>query len=610
MSNNTRYTLSTKIAKGGMAEIYLGSSVGQDGFQRVCAIKRILPHFANDEEYVKMFRDEAHICKNLQHANIVRVEGFEEVEGSYAIIMEFINGSDLRTMLHAAETAKTRVPVAMACYIVAEAARGLHFAHTKVDEVTRQPLGIVHRDISPQNILVSYEGEVKVTDFGIADADNKMTETRPGIVKGKYSYMSPEQIQGKRDVDARTDVFALAIVLWEMLAMRRLFNGANDAETIQRVRNCKIDVDIRQINKDVDEDLEKILKLGLAKDVKKRFKSAGELERALRQYLANKHPNFTQEDLGNFLKKHMESRRNESAEEIKKTLTTNNKLPPKANGNQKSQPLDLEFDSTKGGAQLSIAARPADKQQKNIGTGAMRTGSALSPQAGRNRPAPKQYTEMHSPGNYYHSPKHSQNKILLAMAVLILAVGISAKLVIQLTARPGKSTLVLRTQPTRVKISINDKPYEKGKYVTASSKSPLNIKLPPGEHTVLISRSGYQPLKQDFSLGDGEKLVKDDLVLQESSTLSAVKIRLNKGDKPATIDIDNGYYVSKITSSTKQALTPDLFEDKTYTITILNAGKKEFTCKYKPKSASWRDPIELIINRSTRRCYPANNEKV
>ncbi len=603
MSNDKRYTLSSKIAKGGMAEIYLGSSIGHDGFQRVCAIKRILPHFASDEEYVKMFRDEAHICKSLQHANIVRVEGFEEVEGSYAIIMEFVNGSDLRTVLHAAETAKTRIPVPMACYIIAEAARGLHFAHTKIDEVTRQPLGIVHRDISPQNLLVSYEGEVKVTDFGIADADNKMTETRPGIVKGKYSYMSPEQIQGKRDVDARTDVFALTIVLWEMLAMRRLFNGANEADTIQRVRNCKIDLDIRQLNKEVDEDLDKILKLGLAKDVKKRFKSAGELERALRQYLATKFPEFTQEDLGNFLKKHMESRRNENAEEIKKTLTSNNRIAPKSSTPQKSSSLNIEFDGSNDS--LSIAARPNDKAGKSpiVATGAVRVAAApshhgqrLSPNRTRMEALPR--------GKHSRREKQSQNKMLLALAVLVLGILVSAKLAMQLTARPAKSTLVLRTQPTRVKVTINNKPYEKGKYLVASSKTPLNIKLPAGEHSVTIARPGYQSLTQDIKIDDGEKIVKDDLVLQESSPVAAVRIRLSKGSKPVTIDIDNGYFVGKITNASKGFVTPDLFAGKTYTIVILDENKKDFTCKYKPKAANWRNPIELEIDRRRRRCVP------
>ncbi|MBP6219443.1 MAG: serine/threonine protein kinase, partial [Oligoflexales bacterium] len=231
MNQNSRYILYKRVARGGMAEIYLGKHIGEDHFQRVCCIKRILPHYAQEHEFVEMFRDEAHICKSLQHANIVRVEGFEEVEGSYAIIMEFINGGDLRTVLSTCEKSGERISVPISVYMAAEAARGLHYAHTKRDEITGKELGIVHRDISPQNILISFEGEVKVTDFGIADAESKETETKPGIVKGKYSYMSPEQITAQA-VDARTDVFALGIILWESLAMRRLFHAENEIEII------------------------------------------------------------------------------------------------------------------------------------------------------------------------------------------------------------------------------------------------------------------------------------------------------------------------------------------------------------------------------------------
>ena len=319
MPENKRYILYKKIARGGMAEIYLGKQTGTDGFQRVCCIKRILPHYAQDQEFIRMFRDEAHICKRLQHANIARVEGFEEVEGSYAIIMEFVNGGDLRAVLSACEKAGSRLSVAMCVHIIAEAARGLHYAHGKVDELEGTPLEIVHRDISPQNILVSFEGEVKVTDFGIADADDKSTETRPGIVKGKYSYMSPEQISAKA-VDARTDVFALAIVLWETLAMRRLFQGENEVLTIQKVRSCQIEYDIRSLNQNVDQELNAIVERGLKKDPRERFASAGEMERALRKYLSSRFSDFTMSDLGDFLKKIMATRRQEVREEIRNLL--------------------------------------------------------------------------------------------------------------------------------------------------------------------------------------------------------------------------------------------------------------------------------------------------
>lgn len=199
------YILGQVVARGGMAEVYRGLHVGQDGFRRLVAIKRILPHHAQNTEFTEMFKDEAHIGQRLQHANIVKVEGFDIIQGSPSIIMEFIDGSDLRAVLSAVESKKTApgkrnsMPNGLCAYIIAEAARGLHYAHTRYDDLTNKPLNIVHRDISPQNLLISWEGEVKITDFGIAAADRdfKQTETKAGIVKGKYSYMSPEQISGK-----------------------------------------------------------------------------------------------------------------------------------------------------------------------------------------------------------------------------------------------------------------------------------------------------------------------------------------------------------------------------------------------------------------------------
>ncbi|MEZ4743521.1 MAG: serine/threonine-protein kinase [Bdellovibrionota bacterium] len=305
MPKENRYILVEKLARGGMAEIYLGRLATEDGFKRVCCIKRILPHYSHEKEYIEMFRDEAHICKRLQHANIVRVEGFEEVDGSYAIIMEYVDGADLRKILAACENAGIAIPIPMALYITAEIARGLHYAHTKIDDITRKPLSIVHRDISPQNILVSFEGEAKVTDFGIADAENKSTETKPGIVKGKYSYMSPEQIMAK-NVDARTDVFALAIVLWEMIAMERLFLFENDVITIQKVKNCEIKRlprGVKRPKSEIDDELEAIILSGLQKDLKKRYPDAKAFEGALRKYLSKRYPSFVPTELSVFFKK-------------------------------------------------------------------------------------------------------------------------------------------------------------------------------------------------------------------------------------------------------------------------------------------------------------------
>ena len=325
MSKN-QYVLGKQIARGGMAEIYLGKTVGSDAFQRICAIKRILPHYAQDKDFVKMFQDEAHICKLLQHANIVQVFDFAEVENSYALIMEFVDGCDLRTLLSACETAKTRLTVPMALHVATSSAKALHYAHTKKDQITREHLGIVHRDVSPQNILVSFEGEIKVTDFGIASAENKLTETEPGVVKGKYSYMAPEQVLAK-PLDGRSDTFALAIVLWEALAMKRLFSGQTEVETIRKVQNVEISQRLVDLNPNVDEELENIILKALRPKREERYQSAAEFEKELSKYLYSHYSDFTESDLGIFVQKLMSKRKKKSQENIRETLSIEAKKP-------------------------------------------------------------------------------------------------------------------------------------------------------------------------------------------------------------------------------------------------------------------------------------------
>jgi len=610
MSDESRYILAKRIARGGMAEIYLGKHVGEDGFQRLCAIKRILPHYAADQEFIQMFRDEAHICKRLQHANIVRVEGFEEVEGSYAIIMEFVDGSDLRTALHASEQSKKKLTTPMACFIIAEAARGLHYAHTKVDEITQQPLGIVHRDISPQNILVSYEGEIKVTDFGIADAESKLTETRPGIVKGKYSYMSPEQISAKQ-VDARTDVFALSIVLWEMLAMRRLFQGENEVDTIQRVKNCKIDVELRQVNPDVDEELDLIVKKGLARDTKKRYKNAAEFEKELRRHMSRRYPEFTPQDLGAYLKSVMDGRRAESAADIKKTLTeTNLKAAGSKKSSGKKRGVDLSIDEgSKSGPAMSLA-KPSSVGSNSTMSRQLSMASSNTGVSSASRPASSQFgrtsftrgTMANTTAAISRRGKSNNKSWMLgAVAAAMLMIGLI--FAARYPAQSTPATLLLRSQPARVKVSIDDKPVNNGRYVKASSRTPLKITIKPGNHVLTITRYGYYPYRHEFDAEPGEETVKDDIVLREKSNLAAVKVKMKPSDKPVKFDINDGYFVATLIPGRVTAVAPDLLAGKTYVMRVSVApGDKPFTCRVTPKSMTWRAPTEVTIDRIRRKC--------
>ena len=615
MTEEARYILAKKIARGGMAEIYLGKQVGEDGFQRLCAIKRILPHYSGDQEFIQMFRDEAHICKRLQHANIVRVEGFEEVEGSYAIIMEFVDGADLRTLLHAVEQAKKKMPVPMACYIIAEAARGLHYAHTKVDEITQQALGIVHRDISPQNILVSYEGEIKVTDFGIADAESKLTETRPGIVKGKYSYMSPEQIAAK-PVDCRTDVFALSIVLWEMLAMRRLFQGENEVDTIQRVKNCRIDVELRQLNAEVDEELDGILKKGLAKDPKRRYRTAADFEKDLRRYMSRRHPDFTPEDLGNFLKKNMESRRSESAADIKKTLTETNLRPGRKTagvaqagagqakggapaGNKSGVDLALEAGS---GPALSLA-RPVGLQQSgNRGASPV---SQIQRPTSFNKPA---HTRNTNHAAVAAARRNNSNKSLLYAAVAVVALAVGGVALVNSRARNGSgSRLKLVTTPQRVRVVLDNVRENHGRFVLSNPKRPNWIEARPGEHTLLITAPHYEPYRTRVNLEEGKTLVKDDIVLKPQGLTAAVKIRPTSAPKSLRFDVEDGFFVYRLAAGQVTPVAVDsLVKDKTYQLRVVvgdeGERKESFRCTFTPKSTNWHTPNEVVVDPKRRTC--------
>lgn len=596
MADDQRYVLSKKIARGGMAEIFLGKHVGEDGFERVCAIKRILPHYSQDQEFVQMFRDEAHICKRLVHANIVRVEGFEEVDGSYAIIMEYVKGADLRTLLHAVEQSKTRVPIPVACYIVAEAARGLHYAHTKIDEITQQRLGIVHRDISPQNLLISVFGEVKVTDFGIADAESKITETRPGIVKGKYSYMSPEQISAK-DVDARTDVFALSVVLWEMLAMKRLFQGENEVDTIQKVKNCKIDLDLRQLNPEVDPELDEIVKRGLAKDFRKRTKSADQLEVELRRFLSRQYPEFTPQDLGNFLKQNLESKIAELSQDIKNTLTETNQKPSRKAG-VKKRAIDAELENPDTPSNLAVA-KPVTMSALNKPISRARslgpkTSTVSRTQYTRNT----SYTNHGAIPNSRSGSKSNKGFLLALVASVALVIG---GLGFYRFRADAPSSIQIRTQPPLVKLTIDGIVLNENKYVRASNTTRPKIKLKPGKHTLVVSREGYIPYEYKFYLDRGENLVKDDIVLKENGTLGAVRIRV-KQNRSAKIDINNGYFVGKIVPGKINSIAPDVLQGRSYRMKVTTGSDTEFFCRFTPKSTSWRSPNEVIIDVRAKRC--------
>jgi eukaryotic-like serine/threonine-protein kinase len=276
-----RYAVLKHLASGGMADVLLGRTEGIEGFERHVVLKRIRAEHAKDQRFMTMFLDEARVAANLHHQNIVQVFDIGESNGEYFFAMEYIHGEDLRKLLSAVSKTRKHMPLGLVCMIVSAAASGLHYAHERRDN-NKKPLHIVHRDVSPSNILIGYDGAVKVADFGIAKATMRQVETRSGSLKGKVSYMSPEQCKGE-DIDRRSDVFALGVVLYELATTTRLFKGDNDYLVMDAIVNARVPLP-RVRRPDLPNELSAIIMKALSSDRHRRYASAEELRVALEQF--------------------------------------------------------------------------------------------------------------------------------------------------------------------------------------------------------------------------------------------------------------------------------------------------------------------------------------
>jgi eukaryotic-like serine/threonine-protein kinase len=295
-----KYYLLERINVGGMAEVFKAKTFGVEGFERLLAVKRILPNIAEDEEFITMFIDEAKIAVQLQHANIAQIFDLGKVDDSFFIALEFVHGRDLRSIFDRMRNKGESLPIAMASYVTMQVCEGLDYAHNKRDAQGRE-LNLVHRDISPQNVLIGYEGEVKLIDFGIAKAAGKASKTQAGILKGKFGYMSPEQVRGL-PIDRRSDIFAVGIVLYELLTGERLFIGESDFSTLEKVRNVEI-MPPSSYNKKIPQELERVVLKALARDPEDRYANAIDLHDDLQSFLYSVGEFFSRKDLAAWMKK-------------------------------------------------------------------------------------------------------------------------------------------------------------------------------------------------------------------------------------------------------------------------------------------------------------------
>lgn len=447
-----KYVLVGEIGVGGMAEVFLAIQTGLQGFLKVVTLKRVLPHLAT-HDFIAMFIDEARIAARLEHPNIVKTFEFGEHEGQYYTVMEYLAGEDLGSMMNRAAISKQPVQFNTAAMIVAQLCNGLHFAHELTDTAGR-PLGLVHRDINPSNIIVTYAGEVKVIDFGVAKINQSGSKTMTGTIKGKLAYMSPEQILA-RGIDRRSDIFSLGVVLWELVTGCRLFARESDAATLYAIMNDPIPR-ARRHRPNVPEELEAIISTALARTPADRYQTAEEMQVALDQFLGSQ---------------------------------------PKFDSKSLAAALEGLFGSTRAEAKRSIAATRA--LSKNVSL-------VMKLRTDVRADLVKQLT-----ARQHSEPVARTRKAVGAVAALVIAATL-AGLGYLLLRNPQPSRVAETTTPasTHASLKIDSSPSGAAIFVrgepTGLVTPAILTSVSPGEVEVRVELGGHTPASHRFNLKPGE----------------------------------------------------------------------------------------------------------
>lgn len=341
-----QYELIELISAGGMAEVFKARMRGVEGFQKIVAIKRILPHLTDNDEFVKMFIDEAKLAAQLQHPNITHIYDLGKIDRFYYIAMEYIDGKDLRSILQSLQNEARRMPLGLAFLIGSRVAAALDYAHRKRD-LQGRPMGLVHRDVSPQNVLISFDGEIKLCDFGIVKAASKASHTRVGALKGKLQYMSPEQAWGK-DIDHRSDIYSLGLVMYEMIVGRKAFSGDSEMSILEQVRAPHL-VPPREVDPSLPPDAERVLLKALRIEREERYQTAAEFATTLAQMLQSQQPVPAAGELGSFLNELISRQR---------VSVPHPEAPPAPVPAQTSAPAQTAAEPTFEAAPLSLELTP------------------------------------------------------------------------------------------------------------------------------------------------------------------------------------------------------------------------------------------------------------
>ena len=444
-----KYYLLELINVGGMAEVFKAKMFGVEGFEKIVAIKKILPEVAEDAEFIRMFIDEAKIAVRLQHPNIVQILELGKIEDSYFIAMELVNGKDLKTIRKRLKRVELLMPVEQSAYIISQVCDGLDYAHRKTDDKMNS-LNIVHRDISPQNMIVSYEGTVKLIDFGIAKAKSKSTKTQAGMLKGKFSYMSPEQVSGQ-PIDRRSDIFSLGVVFFEMLTGKRLFLGKNDVETLEKIRKAEVPPP-SVFNSSVPPELDRIVLKALSKDRDERYQWASEFSDDLKKFGFSTSKNFSRQDMMNFMSEFF-------ADELEEETA-------KLEEYQKLQ------------KPVETAPKPAYNQNYNY------------------KPAPE--PDDSDDIEPVRSGKGRKLAMVLAVLVIISAISFFGYMIMQ--EKKETCSLLIDSSESKTIVTLNE-----GTMYQKRCETPCKIEgLLPGTHELELKKQGFLDVKETLVLKSGD----------------------------------------------------------------------------------------------------------
>ncbi len=535
-----RFFLIEKLATGGRAEIYKAKTYGVDGFEKLLAIKRILPHVSNDKEFIDMLVSEAKLSVLLSHTNIVQVYDLGKVGDDYFISMEYINGINLREFLTRAQERSEPLGEETVVYIVSEMAKGLDYAHSKKDNEAK-PLNIVHRDISPQNILISFEGEVKIVDFGIAKAAMNISHTMAGILKGKISYMSPEQALGK-PVDRRTDIYSVGLIFYELLTGEKFFTGETQFEVLKKIRTTRITEN--SFPDSMGPGLRKILAKALAYSTKDRYENAGDLQIDLTRYLYSTYIDFTPRKLSHLMNGWFADEIEKKTEAKKEELSIDSK----------TRSLLIEATSQENLVHRSDEGGAAGKQP---------TQTFLEPELQFKTPTPTKEA-VTGPISMEHTPRVFDRRTeqkrksplgwaFLFVALLAIAAGVYFKTDLFKKATTITGVLQIYSTPEGAQVYINDS--------ETNLLTPATIRaLEVGKtQTITLKKPRFKDWSRSVTLVDPNPVTINPTL--EVIPVGSIKVTTNPPGAKILVD-------GKDTGKTTPATVEDLPLSKTYSIKL------------------------------------------